>query len=340
MTLADPVTRTALITGVAGQDGMYLARLLRSQGWHVVGTVRPGLSSLARMAPYLGGVQIVEHDLRDGLGFGDLMTRFSPDAVFNLAAFSAVGRSWTDPELVTHTNLIAVGQMLETLVRHREKNVKDVRFFQASTAEVFGSEFAGALHEETAHRPRTPYAVAKSAAHQLVISYREHHDLFACNGILFNHESPFRGRQFVASRIAAAAAAAACGQRLPVALGDIDIHRDWGAAVDYVEAMRRMLAHDVPGDYVVATGTTHTLRDMLNVAFASVGRDDPEDHLEIQPHLWSTTQAESLRGDPSRAERELRWSATTSFEDLVAQMVAVEVERITSGVGESEKYLG
>lgn len=331
--------RTALITGVAGQDGMYLARLLRSQGWHVVGTVRPGLSSLARMAPYLTGVQVVEHDLRDAQGFGELMTRFSPDAVYNLAAFSAVGRSWSDPEVVIETNLIAVSQMLETLVRHREKNVQDVRFFQASTAEVFGSDLAGALDEETPHRPRTPYAVAKSAAHQLVISYREHHDLFACNGILFNHESPFRGRQFVAGRIAHAAAAAACGSRAPVALGAIDIHRDWGAATDYVEAIRRMLAHDVPGDHVIATGTTHTLRDMLDVAFAAVGRDDPEDHLELQPHLWSSTQAESLRGDPSKAERELGWAATTTFEDLVGRMVEVEVERIRTGVVESEAYL-
>ncbi|EFQ82075.1 putative GDP-mannose 4,6-dehydratase [Aeromicrobium marinum DSM 15272] len=330
---------TALITGVSGQDGMYLARRLMAEGWRVVGTVRPGLSSIARMGPYLTGVQVVDHDLLDTTGFGDLLSRFSPRAVYNLAAFSAVGASWSDPELVARTNLVAVAEMLETLLRHRDKNSSDVRFFQASSAEVFGSRVQGALDEETPHRPRTPYAVAKSAAHHLVISYREHHDLFACNGILFNHESPFRGHQFVAGRIARAAATAACGGRAPVALGDLDVERDWGAAVDHVEAMRLSLAHDRPGDYVIATGTTHTLRDMLDAAFASVGRDDAEDHVEMMPHLWSATQADSLCGDPGRARRELGWSATTSFEDLIATMVAVDVRRITTGVAESESYL-
>ncbi|MCW2750395.1 MAG: GDP-mannose 4,6-dehydratase [Aeromicrobium sp.] len=333
------VTPTALITGVAGQDGMYLARSLRANGWRVVGTVRPGISSIARMAPYLDGVEIVEHELTDSLRFDELLSRFAPAAVYNLAAFSSVGRSWDDPELVTRTNALAVIEMLESLLRYRDKNARSVRFFQASSAEVFGGEVEGSLHEQTPHRPRTPYAVAKSAAHHSVISYREKYDLFACNGILFNHESPFRGRQFVAGKIARAAAEVACGNRATVSLGDIDIERDWGAAVDYVELMRRALQHDHADDYIVATGTSHTLRQMLVTAFDSVGLGDPDAHVSLDPHLWSATQASALQGDPSRAKEQLGWQAATSFDDLIADMVDVDVRRIKSGVEESVDYL-
>ncbi|MET0447421.1 MAG: GDP-mannose 4,6-dehydratase [Aeromicrobium sp.] len=334
-----PPLPTALITGIAGQDGMYLARHLRASGWNVVGTVRPGASSIGRTAPYLGGVQIVEHDLRDAVGFAALVSRLAPQAVYNLAAFSAVGRSWTQPELASCTNMVAVVEMLETLLRHRDATGQDVRFFQASTAEVFGSDVDGPLDEHTQHRPRTPYAVAKSAAHHLVISYRERYGLFACNGVLFNHESPFRGQQFVAGRIARVAAEAACGTRTTVALGDLDVERDWGAAADYVQAMAAMLAHDVPDDYVIGTGTTHTLRDMLTVAFAAVGRDDALDHVDMVPGMWSATQAAALLADPVKAARELDWKAGTGFAELIADMVAVDVRRITSGLAESESYL-
>jgi GDPmannose 4,6-dehydratase len=291
------------------------------------------------MAPYLTGVEIVEHDLVDAAGFVDLLDRAAPEVVYNLGAVSAVARSWSVPELVIRTNLLAVGEMLEAILRHRDAVGRDVRFFQASTAEVFGSEVFGSLGEGTAHQPRTPYAVAKSAAHHLVIAYRERYELFAANAVLFNHESPFRGQQFVAGRIARVAAAAACGQHTTVALGDLDIRRDWGAAVDYVDAIARMMDHDTPGDFVVASGTTHTLRDMLTVAFDSVGLGDFDDHVELQPKLWSSTQAEALLGDPSKARRELGWTATVSFEDLVADMVAVEVRRIRTGVAESAAYV-
>lgn len=339
MTVPDAPRPTALITGVSGQDGMYLARHLQAQGWKVVGTVRPGISSIARMAPYLTGVEVVEHDLTDAAGFGELLSRAAPQAVYNLAAFSAVGRSWDDPSLASRTNMVAVVEMLDSLLRHRDKNATDIRFFQASTAEIFGSEVEGALDESTPHRPRTPYAVAKSAAHHLVISYRERYGLFASNGILFNHESPFRGRQFVAGKISRVAAAAACGRHEKVALGDLDVERDWGAAANYVAAMARILDHDTAGDYVIGTGQTHTLRDMLRTAFASVGLRDFEDHVQVMPHLWSTTQAPALLADPARARRELGWSATTTFDELVAQMVAVDVQRIRTGVAESEDYL-
>jgi GDPmannose 4,6-dehydratase len=330
---------TALITGVSGQDGMYLARHLLSQGWRVVGTVRPGISSIARTAPYLTGVEIVEHDLVDTAGFGELLSRVVPRAVFNLAAFSAVGRSWNEPGLASRTNMVAVVEMLQCLLRHRDKNAQDVRFFQASTAEIFGSDVDGALDEATPHRPRTPYAIAKSAAHHAVISYRERYGLFACNGVLFNHESPFRGQQFVAGKISHAAAAAASGRHLTVSLGDLDVERDWGSAANYVVAMAAVLAHDVPGDYVIGTGTTHTLRDMLRSAFAAVGRDDFENHVELLPHLWSATQAKALLADPGKARRELGWAATTTFDELIAEMVAIDVERIRTGVAESETYL-
>jgi len=318
---------------------MYLARSLRANGWRVVGTVRPGISSIARMAPYLDGIEIVEHELTDSLRFAELLSRFAPAAVYNLAAFSSVGRSWDDPELVTRTNALAVVEMLESLLRYRDKNARDVRFFQASSAEVFGGEVEGSLDEQTPHRPRTPYAVSKSAAHHSVISYREKYELFACNGVLFNHESPFRGRQFVAGKIARAAAEVACGNRAKVSLGDIDIERDWGAAVDYVELMKRALQHDHADDYIVATGASHTLRQMLVTAFDSVGLGDPDPHVSLDPHLWSATQASALRGDPARAKEQLGWAAVTSFEDLIADMVDVEVRRIKSGIEESVDYL-
>jgi GDPmannose 4,6-dehydratase len=333
-------TRTALITGVSGQDGMFLARLLLSRDWKVVGTIRPGISSIARMAPYLEGVKLVEHDITDSLGFADLLSWHAPEAVFNLAAFSSVGRSWSDPELVMRTNGMAVVQMLDSILRYRDKNAREIRFFQASTAEIFGSDVAGHLDEDTAHRPRTPYAIAKSAAHDAVISYREHYGMHASNGILFNHESPFRGQQFVAGKIARAAAEAATGNKdACVTLGDIDIERDWGSARDYVQCMAAAVEHAQGGDYVVATGTSHTLRDMLVAAFAAAGLDDPMKHVRLDPGMWSSTQADSLTGDPTRAGAELNWKASATFEEVISEMVAVDMRRITTGVDESTDYL-
>ncbi len=331
--------RTALITGVAGQDGMYLSRLLRSKGWRVVGTVRPASPSIERMLPYLAGVEIVDLELTDSAGFAALLSRFSPDAVYNLAGFSSVGRSWSDPELVTRTNTVAVVEMLDSLLRYRDESSRDVRFFQASSAEIFGGEVEGPLDEETPHRPRTPYAIAKSAAHHFVVSYREKYGLYACNGVLFNHESPFRGHQFVAGKISRAAAEVACGGNAQVSLGDIDIERDWGAASDYVDAMMRSLEHDRPDDYVIATGASYTLRQMLVAAFDSVGLGDPMPYLKLDPQLWSSTQATALRGDPAKAKRQLGWEAATTFDELISDMVQVDVRRIRSGIEESADYV-
>ncbi|MFS3127164.1 GDP-mannose 4,6-dehydratase [Nocardioides sp. Bht2] len=331
--------KTAIVTGVAGQDGMYLARDLLARGWRVLGTTRPGSGSSARLKPYLDGVELVAADLGDIAVFAELVDRHRPDAVFNLAGFSSVGRSWGDPALVLHTNATVVASMLETLLRHRDATGREVRFFQASSAEMFGSEVSGALDEETPHRPRTPYAVAKSAAHQLLISYREKYDLFACNGILFNHESPFRGQQFVAGKIVRAAAEAACGLSPTVTLGDLDVHRDWGAAVDVVEGIRRSLTHDRPMDYVFATGVSHTLRDMIEVAFSSVGIDDPSPYLKLEPQMWSSTQADALLGNASRAQVELGWEAHCGFAELISDMVRVDLERLRTGVEEDEQYL-
>ena len=333
-------TRTALITGVSGQDGMFLARLLLSRDWKVVGTIRPGISSIARMAPYLEGVKLVEHDITDSLGFADLLSWHAPQAVFNLAAFSSVGRSWTDPELVMRTNGMAVVQMLDSILRYRDKNAREIRFFQASTAEIFGSDVTGHLDEDTAHRPRTPYAIAKSAAHDAVISYREHYRMHASNAILFNHESPFRGQQFVAGKIARMAAEVACGNPdATVTLGDIDIERDWGSARDYVQCMAAAVDHPHSGDYVVATGTSYTLRDMLVAAFGSAGLDDPMKHVRLEPGMWSSTQADSLTGDPTRARLQLNWKATATLDEVIAEMVATDMQRITTGVEESTDYL-
>ncbi|WP_229052212.1 GDP-mannose 4,6-dehydratase [Aeromicrobium sp. Leaf350] len=335
----DAAPRTALITGVSGQDGMFMARRLLRDGWQVVGTVRPGISSLARMAPYLEGVEIVEHDLLDAAGFDELVVRHSPDVVTNFAGFSSVGRSWNDADLVLRTNATTVVAMVESLLRYRDKNARDVRFLQASSAEMFGPDASGALDESAPHRPRTPYAIAKSAAHHTVGAYREKHGLLGSTAILFNHESPFRGQQFVAGRIARLAAQTALGIPARLDLGDLDVERDWGAAADFVDAMAAAVLHEQADDYVLATGTTHTLRDMLTVAGAAAGVDDLVDRVDLSAHLWSSIQAPALLGDATRAREQLGWQPQTSFEDLVTDMVRVDLERLRSGVDESADYL-
>lgn len=331
--------RTALITGVAGQDGIYLARLLRSQGWRVVGTVRSRHSSTRRVAPYLEGVTIVEHDVTDEIGFAELLDQFTPSAIYNLAAFSSVRKSWDDPELVVRTNAVAVTNMLEGLLRYRDSTRGEVRFFHASTAEIFGSCPYGALNEESSHQPNSPYAVAKSAAHFAVAAYREKYGLFACNGILFNHESPLRGLQFVAGKIVRTAAEVAAGKPSQISLGNIDVGRDWGAAVDFVDVMPRILGHQFADDYIIATGTTHTLRQMLVAAFDAAGLDDPMRYVSIDSQLMPPVQQNTVCGDPSKAHKNLDWSAKTSFNSLISEMVDVDRRRLQTGVAESADYL-
>lgn len=326
------MTPTALITGVAGQDGVLLARHLVASGYRVVGTTQPGVPS--PLLPYLEGVVLDEHDLRDALGFDDLLETYSPDEVYNLAGFTSVGASWDHRDLVNEVNAVAVDHMLTTLVKRG-----DTKFFQASSSEVFGPQAVNPQNESTPHHPMNPYAESKSRAQAATAEARDEHDLFGCVGILYNHESPLRAPQFVTRKITRAAAEIAEGVRDSVTLGNLDVSRDWGAASDYVVAMHTAMQQPEPADYVFATGRLHTLGELLDVAFAAVGIDDPWPHVEQDPTLLRKADAPGLRGDASKAHRVLGWSPTTTFDELVREMVAVDRQRLRTGVEEHVSYL-
>ncbi len=255
--------RCALITGVAGQDGVYLARLLGEEGLRVVGTVRPGTSSSPRRRAYLGHVEVVEHDVRDSHGWKQHLDRYQPDEIYNLAAMSSVGRGWEDSDLAAEVNTHAVDGLLAAVRSLRDRTGRDVGIFHASSAAVLDVDGGG------------PYAAAKLAAQGLVAMYRESHGLNACSGILGNHESPLRTPEFVTRKITLAAAEIAAGRRESLRLGNLDVRRDWGFAGEYVEAMRRMVRSAEPVDLEIGTGITHALTEVVETAFDAAGIDDP-----------------------------------------------------------------
>ena len=312
---------TALVTGVAGQDGVLLARRLLAEGNQVVGTVRPGSPSAARMAPYLTGVTLQEHDLRDAEGFARLLAVYRPDEVYNLAGFSSVGRSWEQPALTAETNAGAVEMMLRAVAGAGGR----VRFFQASSAEQLGA---------AAH---SPYAAAKAAAHEVVTKARDA-GLHASAGILFAHESPLRGEQFVTRKITRAVAAIARGRQQELRLGNLEVSRDWGSAAEYVEAMRLLLQQDEPGDLMIATGVTTSLRDLVSRAFAAAGLD-ADQHVVHDPGLVRPADAPVLVGDTSAAAERLGWRARTTVEEVVERMVRADLQRLDSGIDEAPSYL-
>lgn len=319
--------RTALVTGVAGQDGIYLARRLIGLGFRVVGTERQAATAEQDLAVYLDGVELVQHDLRDDTGFRTLLEQCRPDWVFNLAAFSSVGASWDQPDLVDEVNGAAVERMLDAMLDHRARTGDDLRFFQAGSAEEHGAA------------AESPYAKAKARAHDATTRHREEHGLFACTAVLHNHESPLRPQRFVTRKITRAAAEIALGKRESVSLGNIEVSRDWGAASDYVEAMTRMLELDVAVDLVVATGVTHTLRDLVEAAFSAAGLTDPWSYVVLDEALVRPADARTLVADTSKTRRVLGWEPKLTFEQVVEHMVAVDLERLRTGVEESTDYL-
>jgi GDPmannose 4,6-dehydratase len=330
---------TALVTGVGGQDGVYLARHLRARGYQVVGTVEPGTLVSSHAPVYLAGTEVVEHDLRDADAFEGLLEQTRPAQVYNLAAFSSVGASFDHSELVEQTNATAVEAMLCALVLYRERHGQAPRFFQASSSEMFAGNPEPPWGENTPHAPLSPYGVSKSVAHRLVESYRAEHGLFACSGILFNHESPLRGTQFVTRKITRAAAEIALGRRTSLTLGNLDVRRDWGPASDYVKAMALMLAQDEPVDYVIATGVSHSLRELLDVAFDTVGLGDPTPHLMHDPALMRPADVPETLGDATKAREQLGWEPTIGFEEMVSHMVRVDLCRLSSDVEHTPEYL-
>lgn len=327
---------SVLVLGAGGQDGTLLARRLLADGRRVVGTVRPNGS--LRRAPYLVGVDLVPHDVRDADGFAALIDQHGPDEIYNLAGFTSVGASWSDPDGAMEANCDAVEAMLDVLLRVRDATGTAPRFFQASSSEIYGADQVGLIDESTAPDPRNPYGDSKCRAQAAIQKVRESEGLFACVGILFNHESPLRRSGFVTGKITRAAAEIAAGHRDRVTLGNLDVSRDWGWADDYVAGMQAMLAHPTPADYVLATGRLHSLRDLVELAFSEAGIGDPWAYVEQDPALLRPVDVAARVGDPGLAERQLGWRRSAGFEELVAAMVAVDVRRVSTGVEEDPAY--
>jgi len=318
--------RTALITGITGQDGSYLAELLLEKGYRVVGMVRrASTENFERIAHIRDRVELRQADLLDQLSLIDLIRTVAPDEIYNLAAQSFVPTSWVQPVLTTEFDAIGVTRILEAIRLVAPK----VRFYQASSSEMFGKVRETPQRETTPFYPRSPYGVAKVYGHFITVNYRESYDLFACSGILFNHESPRRGREFVTRKVTDGVARIKLGLGKELRLGNLDARRDWGFAGDYVEAMWRMLQQPKPDDYVVATGESHTVRDLVEIAFGCVGLDWRK-HVVEDPALLRPAEVEQLIGDASKARRGLGWAPHVSFHELVEMMVRADLERLRS----------
>ena len=325
--MRDLVGRTVLVTGVTGQDGIYLARLLLGAGARVVGATLPESTPSDLRAAYLGGVELVPMDVCDRDEVLRLVAATEPDEVYNLAAVSSVARSWDEPEITRAVNHTAVVTLLDALLELRDRTGREPRFFQASSAEVAGS---------AAH---SPYAQAKAAAEDAVREARLKQGLHACSARLFNHESPLRPAAFVTGKITRGVAEIAAGRRDELRLGNLDVSRDWGFAGDYVDAMTRMLALEEPHDLEIGTGVAHTLDQLLAAAFAAVGIDDPGRYVVADPDLIRPADTAVLVADPEPAAAALGWRATTTFDALVRHMVGVHQERLRTGVEHDAGYL-
>ena len=314
--------RNALICVVSGQDGSYLARSLLQKGYVVYGGARDAQGSAFANLHRLGvhdDVKLISISLQDFRSVFQALIKTQPDEVYNLAGQSSVGLSFDQP--VETLESIATGTL--NILEAIRFTGRPIKFYSAGSSECFGDTGDHSANEETPFRPRSPYAVAKAAAFWEVANYREAYNLFACTGILFNHESPLRPERFVTRKIVAAAARIAVGSKERLRLGNIDIERDWGWAPEYVEAMWRMLQQDSPSDYVIATGETRKLSDFIEVAFAQVGLNWKE-WVDIDPEFFRPTDLKVGRADPSKALLELGWNATIHLDDVVRRMVAVE----------------
>ncbi|HTI87017.1 MAG TPA: GDP-mannose 4,6-dehydratase [Alphaproteobacteria bacterium] len=324
--------KTALITGITGQDGAYLAEFLLRKDYRVHGVIRRASSfNTARIEhlyrdPHDPAARLFLHfgDLTDGTGLRRIVEAVKPDEVYNLGAQSHVRVSFDQPEYTADVVFTGTLRLLEVLRDHIEITRRPVRIYQAGSSEIYGDS-APPQDESTPFHPRSPYAVSKVAAHWIARNYRDAYGMFVANGILFNHESPLRGETFVTRKITRAAARIKVGLQDKLFLGNLDARRDWGFAGDYVEAMWRMLQHNVPDDYVVATGESRSVREFLEAAFARLDLDWRK-HVEIDPRYFRPTEVDVLQGDPSKAQDRLGWRARTSFAELVRMMIEHDLE--------------
>jgi GDPmannose 4,6-dehydratase len=319
--------RRALITGVTGQDGSYLAELLLAEGYSVSGVVRrSSTESFERIAHLEGRIELLQADLLDQVSLQEAVRSSRPHEVYNLAAQSFVPTSWSQPVLTAEFTAVGVTRMLEA-VRSVDPSI---RLYQASSSEMFGKVQQVPQNEDTPFYPRSPYGVAKAYGHFITVNYRESYDMYAVSGILFNHESPRRGLEFVTRKISDGAARIKLGLASELRLGNLDAQRDWGFAGDYVRAMWLMLQQDAPADYVIATGITHSIRRACEIAFAHVGLDW-EQYVGIDERFLRPAEVDLLVGDASKAERELDWKPVVTFEQMMAMMVDADLARHSGG---------
>jgi GDPmannose 4,6-dehydratase len=317
----------ALITGITGQDGQYLAELLHSKNYEVFGLVKgqnnPRIDLVQTELPF---VELVSADLQDLSSLVAVLEQTQPDEVYNLGAISFVALSFKQAELTANVTGLGVLRLLEAIRMVGGSTNNPIRFYQASSSEMFGKVRESPQRETTPFYPRSPYGCAKVFGHDITVNYRDSYGLFACSGILFNHESPRRGMEFVTRKVTNAVARIKLGLQDSLVLGDLEPRRDWGFAGDYVQAMWLMLQQDQPGDYVVATGRTHSVRDFVNAAFTHIGIDDWERYVTQDPRFFRPAEVDLLVGDAGKAHDELGWKPDVSFESLVAMMVDHDLE--------------
>jgi GDPmannose 4,6-dehydratase len=318
------VAKRALITGITGQDGSYLAELLLDQGYEVVGLMRRSSTvNIERISHIQDQLTLVSGDLMDEVSLINVLRDYRPSEVYNLAAQTFVQASWSQPVLTGETTALGVTRMLDAI------RIVDsgIRFYQASSSEMFGRVRSVPQNEETSFYPRSPYGVAKVYGHWITVNYRESYNLHASSGILFNHESPRRGLEFVTRKVTNGAARIAAGLDKELRLGNLESQRDWGYAADYVRAMWLMLQQDVPDDFVIASGETHSVRDLCEAAFAQVGLNY-EDHVVIDAAYIRPAEVDLLVGDATKADRELGWRTDVDFYALIEMMVAADVKAL------------
>tara|TARA_X000000950_G_C13915650_1_gene660884 strand:- start:4755 stop:5726 length:972 start_codon:yes stop_codon:yes gene_type:complete len=321
------MSKKALITGITGMDGSHLADFLLKKGYIVYGMIRRSSNiNLDNLDNIKENITFVNGDMTDQNSLFRCLKDTNPDEIYNLASQSFVGESWNTPEQTSNVTALGVLRILESI---REFNPK-IKFYQASSSEMFGRMVENPANEKTPFYPRSPYGVSKLYGHWITINYRESYNLFACSGILFNHESERRGIEFVTRKITDGVARIHLGLNKNISLGNIEARRDWGYAPDYVEAMWKILQNDKPTDYVIATGKDYSVKDFLKIAFEVVGISDWNKHVVIDQKFYRPAEVDVLRGDYSKANKELGWEPKTSLEEMIKKMVKSDIKKIKS----------